>query len=82
MIQDAYADPRFSKLADEASGYRTTNILATAVKDFEGNTIGVLQAINKPSEFDTKDSQIISQLAAQAGVTLRNSALHVKAVRN
>ena len=39
--------PTIATATDKATGYKTTSILSTPIKDVNGTTIGVLQAINK-----------------------------------
>lgn len=52
-IPDAYADERFSDAADKATGYKTESILASPVKNWEGNIVGVIQAINRKGNVGT-----------------------------
>ena len=66
LINDPYNDPRFNQETDKQTGYRTTSILAVPIMD-QGNTVGVLQAINKlpPAKgFDTNDQSVAMQLAS------------------
>mmetsp|Transcript_28289 Transcript_28289/g.49386 ORF Transcript_28289/g.49386 Transcript_28289/m.49386 type:complete len:495 (-) Transcript_28289:67-1551(-) len=46
-IADCYKDRRFDKSFDKMSGYFTRSLLAVPIVDFEGTTVGVIQAINK-----------------------------------
>lgn len=48
-IPDCYADMRFDKSFDQKTGYVTKSLIAVPIVDFEGNTVGVIQAINKIS---------------------------------
>ncbi len=45
LIPDAYADERFFRGADKATGFRTRSILCAPLK-WNGNIIGVLQVLN------------------------------------
>src|SRR6185369_12252266 len=47
LIEDAYRDPRFEKEWDLLTGYRTSSMLATPLKNHVGRTMGVLQVLNK-----------------------------------
>ena len=47
VVPDAYADPRFNRAVDRASGYRTRNILAVPIIDKTGERLGVVQVLNK-----------------------------------
>jgi GAF domain-containing protein len=55
-IPDAYADERFSDAADKATGYKTESILASPVKDWDGNIVGVIQAINRRDNDEEDDA--------------------------
>jgi len=46
-IEDAYEDFRFDKSVDRQTGYRTKSILCGPVNNLSGETIGVIQVINK-----------------------------------
>ena len=46
-VEDAYADARFNKEADIASGYRTRSLLCSPVCAKDGRIVAVLQAVNK-----------------------------------
>ena len=76
-IEDAYRDPRFEKEWDLLTGYRTTSMLATPLRNHLGRTIGVLQVLNKRgvSGFTADDEAIASALSTQAAVAIDNSRL-------
>ncbi len=46
-IRDAYADARFNRDVDRASGFRTRNILCVPVLSADGEIMGAVQVINK-----------------------------------
>ncbi len=76
LVPDAYKDPRFDPTWDKASGYRTRSILAVPLKNHLGNTMGVLQVLNKRvGEFTDTDSMILTALATQAAVSIDNVRL-------
>jgi len=66
-------DPRFNKIVDKKTGYRTTSILCMPILDYEDEIIGVAQVMNKmagenqPGVFTKEDEQ----------VSLRDRRLHV-----
>ncbi|MHC4561736.1 MAG: PP2C family protein-serine/threonine phosphatase [Planctomycetota bacterium] len=75
-IPDAYADPRFNRDIDRQSGFRTRNILSVPLLGYEGETVGVLQVLNKHTgPFGDSDVQLAETLAAQAGVSLQRARL-------
>lgn len=76
LIPDCYADPRFNPEFDRQTGYRTRNLLAAPVLDFEGNIIGVVEALNKQSgDFSEHDIYLLELLATQAGAHIQRTLL-------
>lgn len=79
LIHDAYADPRFNKEVDKATGYVTRNILAVPLTDSRGRVIGVFQAINKLSgTFTLEDMELLQLLATYAGNSIEAGMLYQK----
>jgi HD-GYP domain-containing protein (c-di-GMP phosphodiesterase class II) len=95
-ITDAYSldaalpyriDPSF----DRDFGYRTVSVLVLPMKNQEGETIGVLQLINRKQQLDTRisqtngiaatqsystwEEQIITALASQAAISIERNHL-------
>lgn len=67
LVPDAYADPRFYREADRATGFRTRSILCAPL---EGDTglLGVLQVLN-PRDKDRFDAEELEGFAAYADLT-------------
>eukprot|EP00451_Oxyrrhis_marina_P018849 CAMPEP_0204331298 /NCGR_PEP_ID=MMETSP0469-20131031/15595_1 /ASSEMBLY_ACC=CAM_ASM_000384 /TAXON_ID=2969 /ORGANISM="Oxyrrhis marina" /LENGTH=440 /DNA_ID=CAMNT_0051314271 /DNA_START=24 /DNA_END=1346 /DNA_ORIENTATION=+ len=84
-IPDCYADPRFDQTFDRETGYRTKNLLCVPILDFEGESAGVLQAINKQSStgaaFNQIDELLMAHLSQQAGIALRNAEVYREAIQ-
>ena len=82
-IPDAYRNPKFDSTNDKNTGYVTKTILASPVTDSNGNTVGVIQAINKKSgePFTKVDEEIMEIMRVQAGSALANSLLHSQLVK-
>ena len=75
-VPDAYADPRFNRDVDQATGYETHTILCFPLITFEGKTIGAFQVLNKKEgTFNAEDEQILSVLASQASIAIENVRL-------
>jgi len=55
ITNDAYNDKYFAKEIDMHTGYTTKNILAVPVADTNGRMLGVVEFINKKSDFNDKD---------------------------
>ena len=78
VIHDAYADERFNPAIDQASGYRTRNILAVPMVDDADEVCGVIQALNKASDrpYSREDEELLLALGGVAAVALQNAFLH------
>ena len=75
-IPDAYADRRFNPEFDRRSGFRTASILAVPLSDHDGQTVGVLQVLNKAGgPFGPRDEQLAAFLGGQAGVAVQRQLL-------
>jgi adenylate cyclase len=83
-IPDAYADPRFDDTSDRRTGYRTKGILCGPVKNLQGETVGVIQVINKKGveAFDAADEAHFRAFAYQTAITVENFHLYQKLVAN
>jgi len=81
-VRNAYDDERFDRDWDERSGFRTRSILGVPVKNSGGDTIGVLQVLNKKVEkgrraavFTPYDMELLDTLATQAAVSIDKANL-------
>ncbi len=75
-IHDAHEDPRFNRIVDQRTGYRTRTILAVPVVNKAGARIGVTQVLNKRGgDFTTRDEQRLRAFTAQLAVALENAQL-------
>jgi len=75
-VPDAYADARFNPEVDRRTGFKTHNILAIPLRDYEGGLVGVLQVLNKRlGTFGEYDISLARTLAAQAGVVVQRANL-------
>ncbi len=73
-IPDAYADPRFNRQVDLATGYRTRTILCFPIIGPKGEQVGVIQVLNKNGGlFAESDERLIEVFAAQTAITLQNA---------
>ncbi|KAF4676901.1 ATP-binding cassette sub- D member 4 [Perkinsus chesapeaki] len=86
-IADCYKDTRFDSDFDKKTGYRTRQLLAVPVVDFNGEAVGVLQIMNKANDddlepFTSSDQLVAEHLAQQAGIALRNAELYGLAVKS
>lgn len=75
-VPDAYTDPRFNPDVDRQSGYRTRNILSCPLIDYDGQLVGVVQAVNKHrGAFRGGDEWLLETLSSQAAVALQRARL-------
>jgi signal transduction histidine kinase/putative methionine-R-sulfoxide reductase with GAF domain len=81
-VPDAYEDNRFSRGWDGKTGYRTRSILAVPMKNHVGQTIGVLQVLNKRNgkTFTDEDESLLGALATQAAISIDNVKLYLAVV--
>ena len=73
-VPDCYADPRFNREADRATGYRTRSVLCVPIRDLDGRVFAVAQALNKQDggAFDAADLRRFREWMASLGVLLES----------
>lgn len=80
-IKDAYNDRRFNPEFDRRSGYQTRCMLAWPVLRPGGQSIGVVQALNKRvGAFTADDERLLEAIASEIGVALEVSRLYREAL--
>src|SRR5216684_659758 len=76
VVPEAYADARFNREVDRASGYRTHNILAVPIIDKAGERLGVVQVLNKHGgAFGPIDIRRAKAFCAQIAISIQNAQL-------
>ena len=71
-VPDCYADPRFNRDIDRASGRRTRCMLSLPLVGYDDQLVGVLQVVNRrEGVFDADDEAVAAALAAQCAVALQ-----------
>ena len=75
-VDDVTNDSRFTGTIDRISGFRTNNTLCVPVM-LEDEIIGVIEVLNKKNRvgFTDDDEQLLSVLASQAAVAVKNARL-------
>lgn len=85
-VRDAYADMRFNRDVDLATGYHTSSVLTMPVVARDGRRLGVMQALNRRDgrPFTDADATRMAAFAAQAAIAIDNATLftEVLASRN
>ena len=75
-LEDAYADPRFDRSVDAATGFRTRSLLAVPLRVRGGDVLGVLEVLNKHGgAFTPDDEAFLAAFGAYAAVALENARL-------
>jgi len=75
-IPDAYADPRFDRAWDQATGFRTRSILCMPMRTHEGKLIGVIQVLNKKDgPFTAYDEELLGAFSTHAAIALDQARL-------
>jgi K+-sensing histidine kinase KdpD len=76
IVQDAENDPRHFKGVDQAINFKTYSLVAVPLT-YQGNTIGVLEVVNKAgsAHYTEDDVAILEILAFYAAMALWNSNL-------
>lgn len=75
-VADAYDDPRFLAVVDQATGYKTQSVLNVPLLGWEKQPVGVLQLLNKLSGvFSEDDEHVAATLAAQCAVAVQRAQL-------
>ncbi len=76
-LEDAYADPRFESEVDLRLGFRTKSILSLPIRNKNGETIGVLQLLNKKNgPFSRSDEAMLRAISDHVALALENAQLH------
>jgi sigma-B regulation protein RsbU (phosphoserine phosphatase) len=76
-LADAYTDPRFESEFDVRLGFRTRSLLCLPILNKDGQTIGVLQLLNKKSgPFTQGDAAMLRNISDHVALALENAQLH------
>ena len=82
MINDCYKDERFDQSYDRKSGYKTNSLLTAPNLTIKGETIGVIQVVNKKiGHFDGQDEEFIACFSLLAGISISNAQLYDNSTR-
>lgn len=75
-IAEAALDPRFNPTIDRRSGYRTRTVLCTPIRGAKGETLGVVEAINKDyGAFTEEDRATLESVMSMVSVAVENALL-------
>lgn len=81
-IDDTYSHPLFYRGVDDATGFRTRNILCFPIKDEKGEVIGVAQLCNKINgiRFTAFDEHIAQAFSVYCCISIVHSLLYKKVI--
>ena len=81
VLHDAYADERFDRSRDIASGYRTRSMLCVPIRNREDRIVGVLQLLNKRNgSFGERDLRFLDAISDHMAIAMENATLHLELV--
>ncbi|HEX2834425.1 MAG TPA: GAF domain-containing SpoIIE family protein phosphatase [Thermoanaerobaculia bacterium] len=81
ILHDAYADARFDRSYDQATGYRTQSMLCVPIRNRERRVVGVLQLLNKQSgSFGERDLEFLDAISDHMAIAMENATLHMAIV--
>ena len=76
-IQDAYNDPRFDSQYDQVSGIKTRSVMCCPVQTGNGQTVGVIEVINKDKGcFTLADMIVVETIQPSLGIAIENAVLY------
>jgi adenylate cyclase len=71
IVQNAYADERFHPEVDQQTGYTTTSLVCAPIRNAKGETIGVVEMLNKlDGTFDADDLVLLEGMTSQCAISL------------
>jgi adenylate cyclase len=73
IVHDVYSDPRFNHEIDEQTGFTTQSMLCAPVKNAKGETVGVVEMLNKrEGAFDENDLDLLERMTSACAITLES----------
>jgi signal transduction histidine kinase len=77
IVNDVHSDTRFNSQVDARTGFLTQSVVCAPIQ-IRGQTIGVLEALNKRSGlgFDSEDLSLIITTANQAAIAIESARLY------
>lgn len=75
-IPDAYSDARFDSSVDTRLQYKTKDVFCMPIGNREGQTVGVLELLNRAAPFQEDDLEFLRSISLHIGLALENAWLH------
>jgi GAF domain-containing protein len=77
MCVSRYQDDRFNRSFDAQTGFRTRSVLCMPIRDYNGEIIGVVQAMNHKGaarkHFNDEDASTLGSFISSAAVAIENN---------
>jgi len=81
IVNDAYADDRFNPEIDSQTGYYTQSILCVPVRLPNGETVGVVEVLNKKhGAFTLSDQALLEAFASQTSFALEYAHMNERSL--
>lgn len=81
ILHDAYADARFDRSLDQATGFLTRSMLCVPIRNRERRVVGVLQLLNKQiGSFGERDLEFLDAMSDHMAIAMENATLHLAIV--
>ena len=79
-ISEPYKHPLFNKEVDQATGYKTENLICLPLTNLEDKVIGCFEVINKKEgAFAMADQALLAAFGSQAAIALESALLYREA---
>ncbi|MEW5820003.1 MAG: HD domain-containing phosphohydrolase [Cyanobacteriota bacterium] len=77
IIHDPYNNPHFNPDVDEATGYKTKNIMVVPIRNIHNEVIGVYQAVNKLlGDFTVYDIKFLKLVSGYSSEIIESALLY------
>jgi diguanylate cyclase (GGDEF)-like protein len=80
VSNDPESDSRFKKYDLAEMNEEINNIICVPLVDETKNTLGVINIVNRPENFNEEDKNLLQSIANQVAIALRNANLYEQAI--
>lgn len=79
IADDAYSDPRFDPQFDRLTSWKTKDVVAVPMRDYQEKIVGVFEVMNHQSgRFTQEDAALLTGLASAATAALESARLRAQ----
>lgn len=77
IVNDAQNDARLFREVDEATGFRTRNLICAPLTVRMADRLGAVEVLNRlPGDFSAEDLEFLTQFAGQVALAIENAKLY------